>query len=430
MNMSMDLEPAFTAKPGSEFWGKNSRALLELSLWRRLSSLRVHGTFQSRVSPPHQNLGHGAMNQTMGGSPGTIPTTWEQSPTPSSRAGRPALRFMERAVSCWLIALTALALSGCAKSEGDKPAADATEKVEAKAKSGVTIEVETQERLGLKMETPAPAQWVPEMKVYGQVLDPAPLLDLAMELDRAEIALDSSRRELERAKQLQAGDNISGRAYLDAETTHAQNLAAAEAVRFKIQTGWGRKIAAMLGPLETPPGAERQPDKFLEGLRNFTVLIRVDLPAGERMENQSQTARIVSLAEKAAPVTAVCFDLLPVLDAQTQQQGVLFTADPAAGNRLTPGEAVTAFIKTPGEPVHGVVVPASAILRHEGAGWVFVQTDTNQFVRAAIPLDRLMAGGWFVSESLSATNRIIVSGAQSVLSAELSGGGFSTGQRD
>jgi len=76
------------------------------------------------------------------------------------------------------------------------------------------------------------------------------------------------------------------------------------------------------------------------------------------------------------------------------------------------------------------VVPASAILRHEGAGWVYVQTDTNQFVRAAIPLDRLMAGGWFVSESLSATNRIIVSGAQSVLSAELSGGGFSTGQRD
>ena len=80
--------------------------------------------------------------------------------------------------------------------------------------------------------------------------------------------------------------------------------------------------------------------------------------------------------------------------------------------------------------VSGVTVPASAVLRHEGAGWVYVQTETNQFVRTEVALDRSLNGGWFVSESLSATNRIVVVGAQSVLSAELSGGGFSTGQRD
>jgi multidrug efflux pump subunit AcrA (membrane-fusion protein) len=335
-----------------------------------------------------------------------------------------------RVLSFLLVALSALALAGCSKSEGDKPAADAPEKAGAKTKPGVTLEAETQERLGLKMEPPTPAQWLPEMKVYGQVLNPAPLLDLAMELERAEITLDSSAKELERAKQLQAGNNISGRAYLDAETAHAQNLAAAEAVRFKIQTDWGRKIADLMGPIEPAAGAGHKPDKFLEGLRNGQVLIRVDLPPGGRMENQSQTARIVSLSEKTAPVEAACFDLLPAMDAQTQQQGVLFTAAQPAGSRLTPGEAVTAFITIPGEPVSGVTVPASAVLRHEGAGWVYVQTETNQFVRTEVALDRSLNGGWFVSESLSATNRIVVVGAQSVLSAELSGGGFSTGQRD
>lgn len=335
-----------------------------------------------------------------------------------------------RALSFLLVALVALVLPGCSKTDSDKSAADAPDKVEAKAKAGVTLEAETQERLGLKLESPVPAQWQPTMKVYGQVLDPSPLLDQALELDRAEIALDSSRREWERAKQLQAGNNISGRAYQEAESAYAQNRAAAEAVRFKIQTGWGRKIAARLGPIEVLPGTERQPDPFLEGLRSATVLIRVDLPAGERLENQAQTARIVSLSETTAPVTAVCFDLLPALDAQTQQQGVLFTADQPARSRLTPGEAVTAFIRTPGEPIGGVVVPASAILRHEGAGWVYVQTDTNRFMRAAIPLDRSLEGGWFVAETLSATNRLVVVGAQSVLSAELSAGGFSTGQRD
>jgi len=356
----------------------------------------------------------------------------------NSRRTKQSGRGLPHSKTCWnfgrfgflLAAVFATALlAGCSKSAGDKPA-DAPEKAEAPAKAGVTIDAATQERIGLKTETPAPAQWQPEMKVYGRVLDPAPLLDSCMELGRAEIALDGSQRELERAKQLKADNNISERAFQDATTTHALDRAAADALLLKIQASYGRKLAGMLGPVEVPAGTQRQPDKFLEGLRDATVLIQIDLPPGERLANQAQTARIVSLAENAAPVTAACFDLLPAMDPQTQQQGILFSADQSPTNRLTPGEAVTAFIKIPGEPVSGVVVPASAVLRHEGKGWVYVQTETNQFVRTEIPLDRLTDAGWFVSEDLSATNRVVVTGAQTILSAELSGGGFNTGTRD
>jgi hypothetical protein len=320
-------------------------------------------------------------------------------------------------------------LAGCSKPAGDKPA-DSPEKTEPPAKAGVTMDAATQERIGLKIETPALAEWQPEMKVYGRVLDPAPLLDAAMELGRAEIAFDSSRQELERAQQLKKDNNISERAFQDAQATFAQNRATAQALLLKVQTGWGRKIAELMGPVEVPPGAQRQPQNFFDDLRDATVFIRLDFPVGERLENQAQTARIVSLAENAAPVTATCFDLLPAMDPQTQQQGILFAANQSPTNRLTPGEAVTAFIKIPGEPVSGVMVPASAVLRHEGKGWIYVQTETNQFLRKEISLDRLTDNGWFVSENLSATNRVVVTGAQTVLSAELSGGGFNTGQRD
>jgi len=335
-------------------------------------------------------------------------------------------------VGALALAVSITLLAGCSKSggDGDKPAAAAPEKAAGESRPGVTLDAETQARIGLQTETPAPAQWQPEMKVYGQVLDAAPLTDLVMELNRAELALDSSRVELERSRQLKAGDNISERAYQDAETTWAQNRAAAEAVRFKIQTAWGRKIADLLGPVEVASGTPRKNDPFFEKLRDATVLIRADLPPGERLENQAQTARVVSLAEGVAPVSAACFDLLPALDAQTQQQGVLFTARQPAGGRLIPGEAVTVFIRLPGDPVSGVVVPAGAVLRHQGLGWVYVQTDTNQFRHVEIPLDRLAAGGWFTAENLTATDRIVVTGAQTVLSAELSGSGFNTGQRD
>ena len=118
------------------------------------------------------------------------------------------------------------------------------------------------------------------------------------------------------------------------------------------------------------------------------------------------------------------------MDPQTQQQGILFAAAKSSPNQITPGEAVTAYIKTTGEPVNGLVVPAGAVLRHEGKGWVYVQTETNKFQRVEIPLNRLGDDGWFVSENLSATNCIVTSGAQTILSAELSGGGFNTGARD
>jgi hypothetical protein len=321
------------------------------------------------------------------------------------------------------------ALAGCAKSAGDKPA-DAPEKADAQNEPGVKLDAETQAHVGLKVETPAAAEWQPEMKVSGRVLDPAPLLDSLMEVARAEMTFDRSHQELERAKQLQKDNNISERVFQDAQAAYKENLAAVGAINLKIQAGWGRKISEMMGPVVVPPGTERTWDKFLQNYPAGALLIRLDMPAGERLENGSPSARIISLVGNTAPVAASYFDTLPAIDPQTQQQGILFAADQSPTNRLTPGEAVTAFIKIPGEPVSGVVVPPSAVLRHEGKGWVYVQTETNQFVRTEIPLDRLTGNGWFVSENLSATNRIVVTGAQTVLSAELSNGGFTTGERD
>jgi hypothetical protein len=62
---------------------------------------------------------------------------------------------------------------------------------------------------------------------------------------------------------------------------------------------------------------------------------------------------------------------------------------------------------------------------------IFLFNDESILCGRKFPLDRLTDNGWFVGgENLSATNRVVVTGAQTVLSAELSGGGFNTGQRD
>src|SRR5947209_4058339 len=108
----------------------------------------------------------------------------------------------------WLnvLVLTAL-LPGCGK-EADKkdekkePAKEASsEKApasESRVKHGpngevtVTVETNLQQTMGLQTATLEPAQASPEVKGYGQVLDPSGLASLAGELATAEAAQQAS----------------------------------------------------------------------------------------------------------------------------------------------------------------------------------------------------------------------------------------------
>ena len=81
--------------------------------------------------------------------------------------------------------------------------------------------------------------------------------------------------------------------------------------------------------------------------------------------------------------------------------------------------AVTGFLKIPGELLQGVMVPRSAVVRHEQRTWVYVQTDNATFARKQIVLKHPTDDGWFITEGLSPSGRIAVSGVQALLSEEL-----------
>ena len=74
-------------------------------------------------------------------------------------------------------------------------------------------------------------------------------------------------------------------------------------------------------------------------------------------------------------------------------------------------------------------MPRSAVLRHDGRTWVFAQAEEEKFVRKPVTLDTPLDGekGWFVAEcgGIEAGDKLVVTGAQSLLSEELKaqGGG-------
>ncbi len=66
----------------------------------------------------------------------------------------------------------------------------------------------------------------------------------------------------------------------------------------------------------------------------------------------------------------------------------------------------------------GCIVPDSAVVRHAGRGWIYLQTGEGTFTRREIALDHRLEDGWFVSRGVSANQPVVVQGAQVLLSEE------------
>src|SRR5437773_9269041 len=324
----------------------------------------------------------------------------------------------------FLAGVIASLLSACSKSggekEGEKPKVEEPHvKRDAHGAIIVTLDVEAQKRIGLEVESPAAAQWQPEAKGYGHVLDPAPLASLMAELAPAHVAAETSQREFERLKTLAEQNNASLRALQAAEATAKRDQLLVESRRTRLMLGWGKAVLER----DDPPA-------FVKSLASREqALVRVDLPAGESLNRPPSSARLISLSDSEHPVAAEFFDAAPAVDPQTQGQGFLFLVGGKPAG-FSPNAAVTAYLEIPGESLNGVIVPSSAVIRYQGKAWVYVQTGDKEFTRREIPLDHPGANGWFVSSGVRDKDRVVASGAQTILSEELNQSGFMGSARD
>ena len=298
------------------------------------------------------------------------------------------------------------------ETDGEKSAGPARVKRAANGEVTVTLDEETQKRLALKTETVAPAQIQSERKGHGSALDPAPLAALINELATAHVAAQASGQEFERLKLLTEQDNASARALQAAAATAHRDQLLIESLRTKLALTGSQALEQR----------ENLPEFSKALTTRQTALVRIDLPAGESLPVPPASARLVSLADETKPFTGEFFDEAPAVDLQTQGQGFLFLVKSNSA-KLAPGAAVTGWLQIPGAPMDGLIVPRPAVVRHAGAGWVYVQTNGTNFSRHLILLDRPVEHGWFVTNGVAAGDPVVVTGAQTLLSEELNAGG-------
>ncbi len=271
----------------------------------------------------------------------------------------------------------------------------------------VTLDEKGQKLIGLQTVSLPSSELPREIKAYGQVLDPAPLVSLLSDTASLRASLSASSKEYDRSKTLfDQGQNASAQALETAEAAMKRDGIALKATEAQLLSAWGKAISD-------------QPDlpSFVQSLAaRETALIRLNLPSGELLEQTPVGGRVIP-SDQSQPIETRFLGRATTTDHQVQGDGFLFIATNAP-IVLTPGLSVAGFVQLPGEPSRGVIVPDAAIVRSAERSWVYVQTTKTSFARREIALDYPANGGWFVTNAVVPNDRLVVTGAQMLLSEE------------
>ena len=287
---------------------------------------------------------------------------------------------------------------------------EAKEHDEAHSPTVVKLSHEMQTNAGLQTALPVSAEVKPEIKGYGRVLDPVPLVTTLFDIDTAQNALTNSSKEHARIKALFAqGQNASLQALEVAEAAMKRDQLLLEAARARALTTLGRSIA------------ERNDlPALVKSLASLNAaLVRIDLLPGQSWE-PAAGARVAPLTASEKLSEAEFVGVAPSADAQTQGLAFLFLV---RTNVPAPGTAMVGHLPSSGAAEKGWLIPRGAVIRYEGAAWIYEQTGDEMFERLLVTLEQPLADGWLATGDVSGTNRLVVAGAQALLSEQLKGAG-------
>lgn len=284
----------------------------------------------------------------------------------------------------------------------------------------VTLTLSTADRqnagIGTIHPPTAPAQST--IVGYGTVLDAAALtelsnryLDAESGVQTAEAKLAVSRAAFDRAKVLHRDQqNISTAQLQDAEGSFAVDRAALAAARARLATvaatarqDWGNVIGAAV--IDHAP-------LIADLIERRGYLLKVTLPSGT-VATPPESASIVM---SGGPGTQLGF-ISPATSTDPRFQGVSYFYKAPAESGLLPGLHVEVAL-TVGAAEGGLLVPEEAVVWLQGKAWIYLRTGETSFERREIITDRPAPEGGYVVAGLPADARIVVRGAQMLLSEE------------
>ena len=267
----------------------------------------------------------------------------------------------------------------------------------------IKLNKKQQAAAGIEIGSPAPIELSQEVKGYGRILDPSQFVSLVLDVQAAQTTAEASKKELDRSKTLfSQGQNASARTLETAEAAAKRDELLFNVASSKLRAAFGPSI------LQRPDFSE-----IIQMLSQMQwSLARIDLPSAPQNE-LGATARIAPLANDSPAINAEILGPAPTADLSVQGRGYLALIKT---NSFSPNTAIAGSIETPDHTEKGFLIPSKAVLQEGPETIVFVQSADDAFKKTPIEISRTTDKGAFVTEGLSATNRVVISGAHQILS--------------
>gem|GEM_PF-6613020 len=279
----------------------------------------------------------------------------------------------------------------------------------------VRLSEEQQRLAGIRTGHPRQVEMAPRRPVAAKVVDPLPLLDSAAHWQKLQQRQQAAKRLLaiaagqwERLRRLgtsvrQAQLNeaesrwIAAKLKLEAATLDIGSL------RHRMILTWGKELTRWI----------EDSDARLHLLGNGNgQLLRLVFPSPP---SSACPDRFVIIQPPRESIPLTCLSAAPRIDDKLTGFPYFYLGMAPAlpvGGRLTSWQM---------EPRPYVTVPARAILWEGGVPWIYVQSGDG-FVRKALHDYRSASQLWWISrEELTSDQRIVLDGAQILLSTELRG---------
>ena len=263
---------------------------------------------------------------------------------------------------------------------------------------------------------------VVEGSAWATVLDPQPLIEARARYQTAiaegratEAAVSRSAGELRRLRALHADNrNVSAsaveaaQAQLRAEEARVEQARTARtAVLEAVRAQWGDAIADGF----RDPGSDTL---LARVLRRERVLLQVSFPAS--MAGRAAPEQVQLSGEGTATLVG------PAVRGDPQFGGATFLFSAAAGV-LRGGTRMAVRHESADGASSGAVVPYEAVVWHGGKAWAYVASGEGdrgtRFVRRWVDTRDEVGLGWSNAERFGAGDRVVVEGAQLLLSEEL-----------
>jgi hypothetical protein len=297
------------------------------------------------------------------------------------------------------VVATALVLRHPAK----PPESDERPASNAPAATGLHLTKEQQTGSGIAVAQPKPIELTPEARAFGRVLDASPLATLLAEIATARSALTLSSKEFERLKSL--GENAAARTLESAEAMMKRDKIALESAQTRMLASWGGALAARTD-LESLTSSL---------LKQESALVRVAMPTGDALATPPTSIRITSITGDDDSREAELIGPAPTAEPQSPGPAYLVLV---RGRTPPPGTPLTAWFSKGGARQRGFLLPRSALLQYESDMFVFVQTGEESFQRKRVETSQAQQEGIVVTSGVGAEDRVVVTGAQQLLSEE------------